>query len=590
MSDLKELFIKRSSIKGRITKFKNYLEALESTDNISSLEINSLNLRLTKFTELFNEFDDLQGRIEILNESNLKTELCERDLIEKDFYYCISKSKEFLDTDSAPSLFKNANSIHSNHHNDDEAALGFRLPVIKIPNFDDVLESIQSNKHETHKPVRRSADSLTRPKTQTRSFVVSAPESAPSKNFECLVCHEKHRIYDCPTFKAKTPEERISQANSLKLCHNCLRRGHDYRQCRLYGTCKFCKKRHNSLLHYSVEPNNGNKNISVSLSAASNIETILSTALIHVTNPQTNHTLTVRALLESGSQTSFITESLKRRLNLTPCSSSVHNIIGIDNMLQHVNTERCAIHISSRNSNFSTKLTCLVLPQITGKLPKCFINVSHLDLSLFDLADPTFNIPSDIDVLIGADLFWDILCSEQQSLGANNPILRSSKLGWILAGPMRFNTLDKGAIHCNFSHTVEIHNDLKLFWELEGLPQKKVNSDSERFCEQHFLNNTRRLNDGRFCVKLPLFDEPTCLGDSYQSAKKSGSGGREKQHQRQFHHFGHSTVQRHMLASHDTQHDTRVCLPRKPNSYRVSARTHSSVRSQIIAQTHQILR
>lgn len=49
-----------------------------------------------------------------------------------------------------------------------------------------------------------------------------------------------------------------------------------------------------------------------------------------------------------------------------------------------------------------------------------------------ELADPDFNIPGPVDILIGADLVWYLLGTEKIALGKNIPILQSTDLGWII--------------------------------------------------------------------------------------------------------------------------------------------------------------
>lgn len=44
-------------------------------------------------------------------------------------------------------------------------------------------------------------------------------------------------------------------------------------------------------------------------------------------------------------------------------------------------------------------------------------------------------------------------------------------------------------------------------------------SDEEAKCEEHFVQNTTRLADGRFCVRIPLKQSHHILGDSLARAK-----------------------------------------------------------------------
>lgn len=45
-------------------------------------------------------------------------------------------------------------------------------------------------------------------------------------------------------------------------------------------------------------------------------------------------------------------------------------------------------------------------------------------------------------------------------------------------------------------------------------------TDDEQYCENHFIQNVERQRDGRLIVKLPLKDQKTSLGDSYEIAKR----------------------------------------------------------------------
>ena len=65
----------------------------------------------------------------------------------------------------------------------------------------------------------------------------------------CVLCGENHEIWKCAVFESKSIKERLSLAQTFKLCFNCLRTGHRVSQCR----CKKCGRRHNLLLHADIE-------------------------------------------------------------------------------------------------------------------------------------------------------------------------------------------------------------------------------------------------------------------------------------------------------------------------------------------------
>lgn len=398
---------------------------------------------------------------------------------------------------------------------------------------------IQSAEQNSSNPPRPRGNNI----RNTKSFV-----SVDSHTFSCVVCQgHGHRIYDCPVFLAKDVEGRIAEVHKLKLCSNCLRTGHRVNTCRL-GPCLKCKGRHNSLLHkrYNSEPdtpttsNAALSEVNETLEVVTNFanqgtpHVLLSTAYIEVSNPRTNQSEKVRALLDCGSQSSFITKSLKQRLSLPTNSNNLVNIIGIGNSQANQATESCVAQLKSLVSKFNVTSGFLVLPQVTGQIPKITIDTSCLKLPKdLKLADPMFHKPAPTEVLIGADLFWDILGRDQYSLGPNNPKLRSSHFGWIISGPInQFNDFMQGQakhIQCNISITnqasddnyFKLHQEFSKFWELEELPnQISTLSESEKACEANFISNSVRLGSGRFSVGLPLKDSPDCLGNSYNMAKK----------------------------------------------------------------------
>nr|CAH7712888.1 unnamed protein product [Callosobruchus chinensis] len=281
---------------------------------------------------------------------------------------------------------------------------------------------------------------------------------------------------------------------SIKLCLNCLRAGHFNRSCRL-PTCKKCHAKHNILLHVDRTPESDStqpkrSEVSAVHSASSSVSNVLLPTVCVGVYDKDKNKHTVRVLLDSGAQSSFMTEELCNRLKIHKEKvSSVVNGISDSQMNVAYRTE---VNIFSSSNNFDINLTCFVLPKITSVLPKHKIDVSQLNIpDIIKLADPCFSEPQKIDMLIGSDVFWNIVSTEQTSLGHNLPVLQNTKFGWIISGPLGFSS--KNSIVCNFSTEIDIQNDLRRFWEIEEcLSDQKVLSEEEIACEKHFVENTKR--------------------------------------------------------------------------------------------------
>nr|XP_041632328.1 uncharacterized protein LOC121502696 [Drosophila kikkawai] len=132
--------------------------------------------------------------------------------------------------------------------------------------------------------------------------------------------------------------------------------------------------------------------------------------------------------------------------------------------------------------------TAFVLPNLAGNLPTSTIDRNILDrLPNMPLADPSFFQPSQIDLLLGADILPSVLLS-----------------GW------------RPNISIESEATMETL--LTKFWEVEDLPCRLV-KETDKLCEDFFVRTTTRSCDGKYIVSLPFKDsEHIDLGHSRSSA------------------------------------------------------------------------
>lgn len=246
---------------------------------------------------------------------------------------------------------------------------------------------------------------------------------------------------------------------------------------------------------------------------------LLSTALIYVFDKKGNRLL-CKAILDSGSQSHFISQQLCDTLDLQQYKSNIA-ITGINNVVSSV-TKKCTVMIQSRTSSFKTNLSCFVMPTINdtdfGKF-----NIDSWNIpSNLKLSDPDFHKGGKVDLLIGASLFWELIINGKITLGKNKPIIQNTLLGWVVAGIV---TNDVSHTHCYFSKqanldNLELQNELRKFWEVEECNYTPKESPENIECENYFKNTYSRNDNGRFVVRIPLKESRTRLGDSQNSAVK----------------------------------------------------------------------
>lgn len=357
-----------------------------------------------------------------------------------------------------------------------------------------------------------------------------------SKKRGCKFCKkENHAIYSCIDFLKLDIPTRIKKISELKLCENCLRSGHTTDDCTL-RTCINCNAKHNSLLHLSqrdpiniketsqisfVTDSSDQESSTSKIILANNIklpkcQVLLSTAIFNIRN-SSGELVCCRALLDSGAQTNLITEKFCEDNNIHLVDSSI-SIMGINQAVSHLN-KKCNVAIFSRNHNFNIPLTFFVVPYICDNIPSSSFKTDDLNIpNNVTLADPSFNKSSNVDAIIGAGLFWDILAEGQIKLGKGMPTLQNSYLGWIISGNIQNDLVLKG--FCNFARILPEDEQLRRFWEIENIQNKIIMSRDDMECEKQFQDHTFRNSQGQFVVKYPLKFPIDLLGSSCDIALK----------------------------------------------------------------------
>ena len=136
--------------------------------------------------------------------------------------------------------------------------------------------------------------------------------------------------------------------------------------------------------------------------------------------------------MDSSSQSHFITERCVQRLKLsrTQTHASITGISNVNTATHH----SVSVQLKSRHTNWHTTLDCAILPNITGPTPSTKLDTSTWKIPTdIKLADEQFDQPGGIDLLIGADLFYEILRSGRRTR-PGYPVLQETVLGWTLSG------------------------------------------------------------------------------------------------------------------------------------------------------------
>ena len=351
---------------------------------------------------------------------------------------------------------------------------------------------------------------------QTEAFTPKTPKKVLQEVYSSTVeqssgcqmreCNGSHSISQCDRYKQLGTKERKAVVKKLKLCLNCLGR-HFVADCPSKFSCRTCNGRHHTSLHFERTAEQGGVTSGAAFSGPS---VILSTAMVGIEDTAGN-TLMFRALLDSGSQTSFITADAASKLNIARSTVDV-KVSGIGGGRQQTAKESVNLLVSSQK----LPVRALVLNSIAGSIPSQSINVKHLkSLKGLALADANFHQPGAIQMLLGADVYEDLFLDERKKHHGLH--FRKSIFGWVVTGVLSHVKASQCQSFHSFQVAVEL--DLARFWEVEEVPRVKQMTKENRQCVEHYDSTTYTADDGRITVHLP-FKSDARPSNNLQTAKQ----------------------------------------------------------------------
>ncbi|CAI6375702.1 unnamed protein product [Macrosiphum euphorbiae] len=253
--------------------------------------------------------------------------------------------------------------------------------------------------------------------------------------------------------------KRFRLVKSNRLCTNCLSTSHKTSDCESTYTCRHCALKHHSLLHLDTAqarknscPTNKSTKVNQSTptptatsvptvsnttegvpfvgTSSSKTNVVLGTAVIRISN-NCGQLSSVRVLIDTGSQISVITTAGVSRLGIKRrhCNTAVTGLSQTSVSTTKGSTNSTLL---PRHST-SPKIYCepVILSKITGPMPNVQLpGTIRTTYSHLTLANPHFDVPGQIDFLLGADIYPYILGHSCQVLHTSNcPSAFETRLG-----------------------------------------------------------------------------------------------------------------------------------------------------------------
>lgn len=404
---------------------------------------------------------------------------------------------------------------------------------------------------------------------------------------QCIACGSDHALFRCDVFRGQSVEKRLSLAREHRHCFNCLQKGHFPAACSSKRRCSICKGRHHTLLHSerktsktppdnrsresannreSLNSQNSNeltttdntkKDPSVSTpvnshfgSACHEKSVVLATAWVKVGTPGGRHA-TIRALIDPGSQVTFIREAVVNALRV-PRQHTRATVSGIG--AGSTAAVRSSVNVTIEPCHGKGPVIffrALILKKLTNYRTNARWQPNRwTHLRDIEWADTLADNNAPIELIIGADYYGAILLDGLRKGAQDEPVAQNTVFGWVLTGPVPSTDSRATQVHVHYGDVnVEINNTMKRFWEIEAPPIVTFLSEEEKKCEEHFRSTHSRRSDGKYAVRLPFkSDPPIAIGASKNIAVASFYRlekrlARDAQQSRAYHSFLKEYVQ-----------------------------------------------
>ncbi|GFS93782.1 integrase catalytic domain-containing protein [Trichonephila clavipes] len=239
--------------------------------------------------------------------------------------------------------------------------------------------------------------------------------------------------------------------NQTKLCSI-------LKECRSEKNC-FCLRPHNSLIHFSrdktrnptptsnlnldaptfvpgqiegsVEANSQSQFVATGFEKDRLKNVFLSTVRALVKNKYSQW-VEVRCLLDVGSQSCLCTRACAEKLQLK--MEKINTVVSCVNDASMVVKNCVKTSVANKAKTFESELMLLVVNKITDLIPNKVIDVDVNVSEFVPLADDKFNIPDRIDMLLGAEIFYELLKPGKFYCDNSHLVLQNTVFGYVVSG------------------------------------------------------------------------------------------------------------------------------------------------------------
>lgn len=405
-------------------------------------------------------------------------------------------------------------------------ATNMKLETLEIPDFKAVLAVLEKRFVATQSGEEK-------PTTVHVNFAQVVKNAGQTKR-SCIVCNNNshvtstcRKLASSGTFSQKIKLLK-SNPSKTQLCWICLEKPYSTCDCKTRGRkCQICQGSHHKILcnsqrqqsdskaNVKTEPNGKRVALlTVASSTADGSQAMLGTLMVKA-RAKNGDILLLRAMVDNGSMVSFVTTHVVQQLGLK-IENTLKNVTAVDGQpLDNIERE-VVLELFDMNGTFTEPFVVREVA-VTRKIPLT-LPAKEVDFNFpkkisreINLADPNFNVPQGIDIILGVEP-WATMQLEN-SINYGTIRLQNTIFGHIVQGALgnRVGPSSNMIVATVITSEAlkEIKRDFRQVFEYEHLAEEE-----NEYAETLFSQCHKRLPNGKYEVPL-IFGTDKGLGDSY---------------------------------------------------------------------------
>ena len=367
--------------------------------------------------------------------------------------------------------------------------------------------------------------------SETKSALNSSADvlsAVHSSKKNCLFCNADHNLTECSSFAKVPPTDRQEFVMKQRLCFSCLGGGHQSRSCHKRKPCIHCNKRHATVMHVSAPeaivasdrgkdgPQSENNQSSTEkiradhfcgLTTMEGSVNALPIVAVKVKVKGSPRSVETYALLDNGSNTTFCSASLMKRLSVSGKEMRI-KLTTMDSCNDVDSLVVTNLEVTDLDENVVISLPEVLsrpsMPVVKDEIPKQedVERWPHLQGYVY-LAE----LNSEVDLLIGADVPEALQPREVVPASDGGPYATRVDLGWVINGPtgrkQKFVPSSSFFVNCKETHPMCIAcADFADATLSDGLSMSRDDLKFMNIVEDSVM----QCEDGHYQVSLPLRD------------------------------------------------------------------------------------